>query len=129
MPGNPHHHLHQLDGGLELIINGVYLTHDYAYWTSDRLRQEHFSHIIFVDRKTAARAPLEDLDPAEFECLELNFKSALVLPNLYKSDKFMAKALENEGKILIMETGGAHYQKAFAIILGYLMYHFDWGFW
>lgn len=116
---------HRADG-LELIINGVYLTHDSSHWTAAQLRQHKFTHIIYVDKQAAG----EDLDPNEFECLELNFN--LVLPNLYKSDKFIAKALENEGRVLIMEpiaSGGANYQKAIAIILGYLMYHFELGFW
>lgn len=134
MPGST---LHTVDAGggglLELIINGVYFTQDFSYWTSSRLRQNKFTHIVYVDRKAALQgrsptSPLMDLDPNEFECLELNFRSALVLPNLYKSDKFIAKALQNEGKLLIMEPAGANYQKSIAIILGYLMYNFKLGF-
>lgn len=132
MPGTSHL---AGDGSLESIIKGVYLTHDFSFWTSSRLRQSKFSHIVYVDRKVAKNgnptAHLEDLDPNEFECLDLNFKSALVLPNLYKSDKFIAKALRNDGKVLVMEpdTAGANYQKAIAIILGYLMYSYELGFW
>lgn len=118
-------------GPLELVINGVYVTNDFAFWTSARLRQNKFTHIVYVDRKAPALQG-ETLDPNEFECLELNFNLALVLPNLYKSDKFIAKALENEGKVLILEPIScsqqrveASNQKGIAIILGYLMYNFE----
>lgn len=137
MPGNPKEVAAER-GALELIINGVYLTNDFSFWTSSRLRQNKFTHIIFVDRREQL-TNTDYLDPNEFECLELNFNAALVLPNLYKSDKFLAKALENEGKVLILEPSTSPqvetsqntttYQKGIAIILGYLMYHFELGFW
>lgn len=127
MPGDDHH---QQQYDLQAIINDVYLTHEFNLWTSAKLRQNKFSHIIYVDRKeethhTEAQHEIL-LDPNEFECLELNFISGLVLPNLYKSDKFIAKALENEGKVLIIAS---NHQKAIAIILGYLMYSFELSFW
>lgn len=120
------------------LINCVFVTHEFL--TISRLRQHRYSHIIYVDRLTGDGGGTDNLDPNEFECLELNFQSALVLPNLYKTDKFIAKALQNDGKVLILEPRSTineeddghattSYQKAIAIILGYLMSNFELSFW
>lgn len=124
---------------LDELISGVFVTHEFTPWTSSRLRQHKYSHIIYVDRPTEGT---HTLDPNEFECLELNFRSSLVIPNLYKSEKFIAKALQNDGKVLILESRKTidvdedddglqttNYQKSIAIILGYLMSNFELSFW
>ena len=61
----------------------------------------------------------------EFEVIELNFgeKSYLttVLPNCYKAVKFINKALQAGGTILVIDCNGGE-QKCITIIVAYLMY-------
>lgn len=69
---------------------------------------------------------MDVFDPSvEFELLNLHFGEPYrmqVLPNVYKAVKFLEKALENSGKVLIGEEIGL--QKCATIVIGYLMYHF-----
>lgn len=61
----------------------------------------------------------------EFEVIELNFgeKSYLttVLPNCYRAVKFINKALQASGTILVIDCNGGE-QKCLTIIVAYLMY-------
>lgn len=61
----------------------------------------------------------------EFEVIDLNFgeKSYLttVLPNCYRAVKFINKALQSGGSILVIDCNGGE-QKCLTIIVAYLMY-------
>ncbi|XP_037936169.1 uncharacterized protein LOC119670116 [Teleopsis dalmanni] len=61
----------------------------------------------------------------EFEAIDLNFgeKSYLttVLPNCYRAVKFINKALQRGGTILVIDCNGSE-QKCLTIIVAYLMY-------
>ncbi|XP_059223890.1 uncharacterized protein LOC106084127 [Stomoxys calcitrans] len=61
----------------------------------------------------------------EFEVIDLNFgeKSYLttVLPNCYRAVKFIKKALQSGGTILVIDCNGGE-QKCLTIIVAYLMY-------
>lgn len=69
---------------------------------------------------------VDESDPSvQFETLDLYFGERYlmtVLPNIYKAVKFIEKALENSGKVLIGEQMGA--QKATTIVIAFIMYKF-----
>ncbi|XP_067637320.1 uncharacterized protein [Eurosta solidaginis] len=64
----------------------------------------------------------------EFEAIDLNFgeKSYLttVLPNCYRAVKFLNKALQGGGTILVIDCNGGE-QKCITIIVAYLMYKYN----
>lgn len=110
-------------GNLRKIFTGVFLCEcpsGFSAWTQDLLRAHNYSHIIYIDRIAGDEGP--ELDRNEFECLDLNFRDSLVLRLLYASEKFLAKALNNDGKVLILETEGN--ERCMTVILGYLMCHY-----
>lgn len=61
----------------------------------------------------------------DFEVIDLNFgeKAYLttVLPNCYRAVRFINKALQSDGKILVIDCNGGE-QKCLTIIVAYLMY-------
>lgn len=117
---------------VDQIMPGIYLTNTSEAWTPERLRSHGFTHVINIDRH------IEDFFIArndhncnrtcdfgsEFETLDLNFgeKSYLttVLPNCYKAVKFIDKALQNGGAILVIDCNSN--QKCLTIVTAYLMY-------
>lgn len=112
---------------VEKIINGVFLCQDSYSWTDELLRGK-YTHIIYIDRpQYDPKATI--VDQNEFECLELRFfenaQPTSVLPNIYKSVKFISKALDNEGRLLILDS---QHQKCITVIIGYLMYNFELNF-
>lgn len=106
----------------------------------DSLQGHKFTHLINIDREmfpTHSRPhitvdPQSDTltvdasDPSvQFETLDLHFGERylmMVLPNIYKAVKFIEKALDNSGKVLIGEDLGQ--QKATVIVIAYIMYKF-----
>uniref|UniRef100_A0A336N170 CSON004264 protein n=1 Tax=Culicoides sonorensis TaxID=179676 RepID=A0A336N170_CULSO len=123
------------------IMNNVYLCNGNI--ATEILRYHKFTHLINIDREyflhneqlTQIREriqgdeaePMIDVhDPAvEFETLDLNFGhpySMTVLPNLYRAVKFLEKALENSGRVLIGDTIGS--EKAATILIAFIMYKF-----
>lgn len=97
----------------------------------EQLRRHKFTHLVNVDHRWFHNnenqgQALDVFDASvEFELLNLHFGEPYrmqVLPNVYKAVKFLEKALENSGKVLIGEEFGL--QKAATIVIGFIMYRF-----
>lgn len=104
------------------------------------LRRHKFTHIVHIDReyfrsnkqvvpsdqqKNFEGAESIDDPAVEFETLDLNFGhpySMTVLPNLYRAVKFLEKALENSGRVFIIDETGN--EKAVTILIAFIMYKF-----
>lgn len=123
------------------IINNVYLCNGIV--ATEILRRHKFTHLVNIDKEYflrnvnfghlntegggGAEATTIDVnDPAvEFEILDLNFGhpySMTVLPNLYRAVKFLEKALENSGRVLIGDEIG--HEKAVTILIAFIMYRY-----
>lgn len=119
------------------IINNVYLCNGIV--TTEILRRHKFTHLINIDKEyflrnvqfdqqisEGAESIIDVNDPAvEFEILDLNFGhpySMTVLPNLYRAVKFLEKALENSGRVIIGDELGN--EKAVTILIAFIMYKY-----
>ncbi|XP_055846789.1 uncharacterized protein LOC129912525 isoform X2 [Episyrphus balteatus] len=132
---------------LENIMPGIYLTRNFFAWSVEKLHSHGFTHVITIDKHmqklqyTSPHPSLSnpnesihhtyDMEEAhqlcfdEFETIDLNFgeKAYLttVLPNCYKSVKFIDQSLSIGGTILIIDFNGGE-QKCLTITTAYLMY-------
>lgn len=73
------------------------------------------------DNMTTAKSKFDG-----FDTLDLNFGAAsyltTVLPNCYKAVKFIDKALQNGGAVLIIDNENSSHEKCMTLVVGFLMY-------
>lgn len=122
---------------IDKIMPDIYYSNVAEFWSPEKLRAHGFTHIINIDRHIqkdiqnpitnyTSLNKLYDINDynTSFKTLHLDFVEesylTTVLPNCYKAVKFIDKALQNNGAILIIDR--FNNQKCLTIVIGYLMY-------